>query len=101
MSTQKLLVVDDSEELVEQVERVTSALCPSPEVVWCDDLANFGEVARHSGPFDVVIAGSLVSSDVGRLRQLGRLRDGRQKPTALTPMRWPASSSWHGPASIT
>jgi pilus assembly protein CpaE len=92
VSSQKLLVVDDSEELVQQVVRAVSAISPSPEVVWCDDLASFENLARQSGSFDVVVAGTMVSSDVGRLRQLRRLREGAPRTELIVAVdRWQPS----------
>jgi pilus assembly protein CpaE len=65
----KVLVLDVTEDLGDQVTRVTSSLRPRPEVVICDSLADVAPLIRERGPFDVLIAGSMVSHETG-LRQV-------------------------------
>lgn len=92
MRTQRLLVLDESEDLSFQVERVAAGLRPRPEVVWCDSFAGVDELAAETGGFDVVIAGPMVSHDSG-FRELRRLRT--QWPDmklVLAVDRWRATS---------
>jgi len=72
MQAQKLLVLDDGEELALQVEQVTTDLRPRPVVVWCDSFDAVAGVLADDGPFDVVIAGPIVLKTNGfqRLREL-------------------------------
>lgn len=55
----KLLVLDETEDLSVQVERVATALRPKPNVVWCDSFDALDATMRDAGPFDVLIAGPL------------------------------------------
>lgn len=92
MRTQRLLVLDESEDLSFQVERVAAGLRPRPEVVWSDSFAAAHELAAQTGGFDVVIAGPMVSQDSG-FRELRRLRT--QWPDmklVLAVDRWRATS---------
>jgi pilus assembly protein CpaE len=70
----KVLVIDVTDDLGRQVQRVTSALRPRPEVVSCDEIEGVDDVIVDHGPFDVLIAGTFVSDEAG-LRELRRLRD--------------------------
>ena len=72
MHTQRLLILDDTQDLGLQVEQVTADLRPTPEVTWCDSFDAVAGVMAESGPFDVVIAGPIVLKANGfqRLREL-------------------------------
>jgi len=72
MHAQRLLVLDDGEDLALQIEHVATGLRPRPDVVWCDSFDAVGEVLVDAGPFDVVIAGPIVLKANGfqRLREL-------------------------------
>lgn len=72
MHAQRVLILDDGEELTLQVEHVTAGLRPRPEVVGCDSFDAVAGVMAEAGPFDVVIAGPIVLRANGfqRLREL-------------------------------
>ncbi len=72
MRVQKLLVLDDTEDLSIQVERVAAGLRPRPTVVWCAGFDAVESTLRDDGPFDVVIAGPIALKPSGfqRLREL-------------------------------
>ena len=75
MRAQKLLVLDQTEDLSIQVERVAAGLRPRPTVVWCDSFEAVDATMRDGGPFDVLVAGPVALKPNGfqRLREL-RLR---------------------------
>jgi pilus assembly protein CpaE len=92
VSGQRLLVIDDSDELVQQVGRVTSTLESRPEVVSCDDLASLRDISPDRGSFDLVVAGSVASSRAG-LRELGLLRERQPHTQLIVALRnWRGSS---------
>jgi pilus assembly protein CpaE len=70
----KVLVLDVTEDLGRQVERVTSGLVPRPEVVSCEAVEAAEAMIADRGPFDVLIGGSMVSDQSG-LQQLRHLRE--------------------------
>jgi pilus assembly protein CpaE len=72
MHTPKLLVLDETEELSLQVERVAGGLRPRPAVAWCDSFDALDAMLTDAGPFDVLIAGPLALKVKGlpRLREL-------------------------------
>jgi pilus assembly protein CpaE len=72
MRVQKLLVLDDTENLSIQVERVAAGLRPRPTVVWCASFDDVESTLRDAGPFDVIIAGPIALKPSGfqRLREL-------------------------------
>lgn len=92
MRTPKLLVLDETEELSVQVQRVGGTLRPRPGVVWCDSFDRLGEVAAEGGPFDVLVAGPIASREGGfqRLRDLRAEAPGTQLILALD--RWRGTS---------
>ena len=92
MRTPKLLVLDETEDLSLQVQAVTAVLRPRPGVVWCDSFDAVAELADEAGPFDVIIAGPIVSKDDGlqRLRDLRAGAPGTQLVLALD--RWRSTS---------
>jgi pilus assembly protein CpaE len=75
MRAQKLLVLDETEDLSNQVEHVAAGLRPRPTVVWCESFEALDATMRDAGPFDVLIAGPICVKPSGfqRLRDL-RLR---------------------------
>lgn len=73
MRRRRLLVLDETEDLSTQVERVASTLRPRPEVVWCDSFDAVEALIDETGPFDVVVGGPLVSKAAG-FTELRRLR---------------------------
>ena len=75
MRAQKLLVLDQKEDLSVQVERVTAGLRPRPTIVWCESFDALDTTMADAGPFDVLVAGPVAVSPGGfqRLREL-RLR---------------------------
>ena len=72
MRAQKLLVLDETEDLRRQVERVVAGLRPRPTVVWCAALDALDSTIGDAGPFDVLVAGPIVLQPQGfkRLREL-------------------------------
>jgi pilus assembly protein CpaE len=72
MRIQNLLVLDETEDLSTQVERVTSSTRPRPSVTWCASFDLIEGVIRDDGPFDVLVAGPIASKAGGfqRLREL-------------------------------
>ncbi len=70
MSTPKVLVLDRSELLAEQLRSAVAELHPVPEVVACTRLGNAGDVLEAEGPFDVLVAGPSLGTRSG----LSRLR---------------------------
>ncbi len=74
MRNPTLLVLDRTDELSRQVERVTAAMHPRPDVVWCDGFDAIDAATAGAGSFDVLIAGPMVSGDDG-FRRLRHLRE--------------------------
>jgi pilus assembly protein CpaE len=72
MRAQRLLVLDETEDLSVQVERVAAALRPRPAVVWCESFDALDATIRDAGPFDVMVAGpiALKANGFQRLREL-------------------------------
>ncbi len=72
MRAQKLLVVDETEDLSIQVERVADAVRPRPTVVWCESFDALDATMRDAGPFDVLVAGPIALKQNGfkRLREM-------------------------------
>ncbi|HEX8770999.1 MAG TPA: AAA family ATPase, partial [Acidimicrobiales bacterium] len=70
----QVLVLDVTDDLGDQVERVTSSLRPRPDVLRCEDLQGAQEMIGARGPIDVLVAGTLASNGSG-LRELRRLAD--------------------------
>ncbi len=67
-------VLDHTDELSRQTQRVTAALRPRPEVAWCDTFATVEHLTADAAPFDVLVAGPLVADEDG-FQQLRRLRE--------------------------
>jgi len=92
MRSPKLLVLDQTDDLSRQARRVTAALRPRPDVAWCDGFEAFHKMATDAEPFDVLLAGPLVSEEDG-LEQLRHLRE--RSPDArliLAVDDWPGAS---------
>jgi len=72
MRAQRLLVLDETEDLSIQIERVAAALRPHPTVVWCESFDSIEATMRDAGPFDVLVAGPICLKPKGfqRLREL-------------------------------
>jgi pilus assembly protein CpaE len=72
MRAQKLLVLDETEDLSIQVERVAAGIRPRPSIVWCESFDAADATLRDAGPFDVFVAGPLCLKAKGfqRLREL-------------------------------
>ena len=72
MRAQKLLVLDETEDLSIQVERVAAGLRPRPTVVWCESFEALDATMADAGPFDVLVAGPICVKPNGfqRLRDL-------------------------------
>lgn len=92
MRTPKLLILDETEDLSLQVERVAATMRPRPGVVWCDSFEAVENLGPDAGPFDLLIAGQVVSNDDGfrRLRELRAGTPHMQLILALT--RWRGTS---------
>lgn len=71
MRTPKLLVLDEEEDLSVQVGQVAATLRPRPSVTHCDSFEAVEQVVAESGPFELLIAGPIVSQAGG----FQRLRD--------------------------
>ena len=88
MRTPKLLVLDEEEDLSRQVERVAAGLRPRPGVTHCDSFDALDQVVAESGPYELLIAGPMVSQAGG----FQRLRDVRtatpQMQLILALNRW-------------
>ena len=70
MTTNKILVLDRSETLAEQLRVALHDLSPRPEITSCSRLGSVGEVLENDGPFDVLVAGPSLGTRSG----LSRLR---------------------------
>ena len=68
----KILVLDRSEELAEQVRAVTTDFPSAPEVVSCTKIGSVDHVQEHDGPFSVLVAGPSLGTRAG-LRRLAAL----------------------------
>ena len=68
MRTPKILVLDRSELLAEQLRSSVAELHPVPEVVACSRLGNVGEVLEAEGPVDVLVAGPSLGTRSGLSR---------------------------------
>ena len=80
MRTPKILVLDRSELLAEQLRSSVAELHPVPEVVPCTRLGTAGDVLDAEGPFDVLVAGPSLGTRSG----LSRLRLIREDLPAMS-----------------
>jgi pilus assembly protein CpaE len=70
MSIPKILVLDRSETLSEQIQAAVADMDPRPTIVSCSRIGTVGEVLEADGPFDVLVAGPSLGTRSG----LARLR---------------------------
>jgi pilus assembly protein CpaE len=68
MRTPKILVLDRSEALSEQIGTVTSELRPHPAITSCTRIAEVGDLLTDEGPFDVLVAGPSLGTRSGLSR---------------------------------
>jgi pilus assembly protein CpaE len=80
MTTPKILVLDRSDLLADQLRSSVAEMHPIPEVVACARLSNAGEVLEAEGPFDVLVAGPSLGTRSG----LARLRLIREDLPAMS-----------------
>lgn len=92
MRAPKLLVLDESGELTKQVKEVAATLRPRPTVVSCDGFEAVDNLSADAGPFDLLIAGPVVSEEGGfqELRDLRARTPQTQLILALN--RWRGTS---------
>lgn len=65
MRNPRLLILEDSPELAQQVARVAAELRPRPEVSAWERVATVGDVLTDDGPFDVLVVGQSMSTTSG------------------------------------
>jgi pilus assembly protein CpaE len=70
----KILVLDRSDELADQLRGVVDDVRPRPQVMSCTRVGSVGELLLDDGPFDVLVAGSSLATKTG-LTRLQRLRE--------------------------
>lgn len=89
MRAQRVLVLDETEDLSLQVEKVVAALRPRPTVVWCESFDALETTMGDAGPFDVVVAGPVAVKPHGfqRLREVRLRAPGTQLLLALNHWR--------------
>lgn len=80
MNAPKILILDRTEELSEQVRMVVDDMRPRPDVVVCNRVGAVGEVLEEEGPFDVLVAGPSLGTRSG----LARLEVIRQELPAMS-----------------
>ncbi|MGZ4208268.1 MAG: AAA family ATPase [Actinomycetota bacterium] len=68
----KILVLDRSEELAEQIRGFAHELPAEPEIVSCTKIGSIDHVQEHDGPFEVLVAGPSLGTRAG-LRRLAAL----------------------------
>ena len=73
----KILVLDRSEELAEQIRSFAHELPSAPEVVSCTKIGSLDHVQEHDGPFQILVAGPSLGTRTG-LRRLAALH--REEP---------------------
>ena len=69
---QKILVLDRSEDLADQVRDLAEDMPGEPEVVSCTRIGSASHVQEHEGPFAVVVAGPSLATRAG-LKRLASL----------------------------
>lgn len=70
MRNPRILILDDSTALQEQISDVADDLRPRPDVVTCERVDQVCETLSEGGPFDVLVAGPSLGDQAG----LARLR---------------------------
>ncbi|HJT37704.1 MAG TPA: AAA family ATPase, partial [Actinomycetota bacterium] len=73
----KILVLDRSEELAEQIRSFAPELPHDPEIVSCTKIGSVDHVQEHDGPFSVLVAGPSLGTRAG-LRRLAAIH--REQP---------------------
>ena len=68
MSTRKILVLDRSEILAEQLRVALADVSPKPDIVPCLRVGSVAEVLENEGPFDVLVAGPTLGTRSGLAR---------------------------------
>jgi pilus assembly protein CpaE len=68
VSPARILVLDRSDDLADQVRTALTDVDPLPEVVSCTRLGVVGEILEHDGPFDVLLAGPSLGTRSGLAR---------------------------------
>jgi pilus assembly protein CpaE len=76
----KILVLDRSETLAEQLRVALADVSPKPEIVPCSRVGSVAEVLEGEGPFDVLVAGPSLGTRSG----LARLRLIREELPAMS-----------------
>jgi pilus assembly protein CpaE len=64
----KILVLDRSEMLADQLKAAVAELSPQPQVIPCSRIGTVGEVLEAEGPFDVLVAGPSLGTRSGLAR---------------------------------
>ncbi|MGQ0616459.1 MAG: AAA family ATPase [Acidimicrobiia bacterium] len=80
MSNPKVLVLDRSEELAQQVQAIAADLRPTPEIVVSNRLGDLGDLLEEQGPFAVLVVGPSLGTRSG----LQRLRLVREEFPAMS-----------------
>ncbi|MDP1819651.1 MAG: AAA family ATPase [Acidimicrobiales bacterium] len=80
MTTPKILVLDRSDLLADQIRGAVADTLPTPDVVACTRLGSAGDVLEADGPFDVLVAGPSLGTRSG----LARLRLIREDLPAMS-----------------
>ena len=80
MTAPKILVLDRSDTLAEQLRVAMADVSPKPEIVPCSRVGSVAEVLEADGPFDVLVAGPSLGTRSG----LARLRLIREELPAMS-----------------
>ncbi|MGK2949613.1 MAG: AAA family ATPase [Acidimicrobiales bacterium] len=80
MTAAKILVLDRSETLAEQLRVALADHSPRPEIVPCSRVGSVADVLEEQGPFDVLVAGPSLGTRSG----LARLRLIREELPAMS-----------------
>jgi pilus assembly protein CpaE len=68
VNTPKILVLDRTDELSEQLRTVVDDMRPRPDIAICNRIGAVGEVLEDEGPFDVLVAGPSLGTRSGLAR---------------------------------
>jgi pilus assembly protein CpaE len=80
LAAPKILVLDRSETLAEQLRGSLADVTPKPDIVPCSRVGSVAEVLEEQGPFDVLVAGPSLGTRSG----LARLRLIREELPAMS-----------------
>jgi pilus assembly protein CpaE len=80
LAAPKILVLDRSETLAEQLRVALGDTAPKPDIVPCSRVGSVAEVLEEQGPFDVLVAGPSLGTRSG----LARLRLIREELPAMS-----------------